>query len=72
MDEKMRKHAFRVVYDFVESHQHPQDTHEYFDGVLHDIQKMRSDNPGNELLDCLMIGVYEYLMREAKKEAERT
>ena len=71
MDEKMQKQAFRVVYDYVSSHQHPLDTHEYFMKVCDEIQELRKQYPDNQLLDCLMIGVYEYLVQTAKREAGR-
>lgn len=69
MDEATIKRSFRTAYDFVISHQHPQHTSEYFTSVLDDFKKIRSSGKSNILLECLLVGVYEYLEREAKEEA---
>ena len=69
MDDAMRKQAFRIAYEFVEKHQHPQFTADYFMDVLNEFKEIRDANRYNLLLDCLLMGVYEYLAKEAKEEA---
>lgn len=69
MDEAAIKQAFRVAYDFVVSHRHPEFTGEYFTGVLDEYRAIRESGQYNVLLECLLMGIYEYLERAAKREA---
>lgn len=66
MDEPEIKRAFRVAYDFVVSHQHPQFTGEYFAGILDEYREIRKSGDRNVLLECLLMGIYEYLGWKAK------
>ena len=67
----MIKRAFRIAYDFVLSHQHPAFDADYFVGVLAEFDQIRAENQGNVLLDCLLMGIYDYLEKEAKRTGER-
>ena len=68
MDEEAIKQAFRIAYDFVISHQHPRFTGEYFMGILEEYRVIRESGRYNVLLECLLMGIYEYLGREANGE----
>lgn len=69
MDEIMIKQAFRIAYDIVMKHQHPEFNVDYFMGVLEEFKEIRAANRDNLLLNCLLMGIYEYLAKEAKDEA---
>lgn len=70
MDEIKIKQTFRILYNFVMHHQHPQFTVEYFGDVLDEMKELHSADRYNILLECLLAGVYDYLAKQAKKEKE--
>ena len=71
MTESEVKKAFRIAYDFVESHQNPEFSKEYFSGVVGEIVDHCNNNKDNVLLECLMSGVYLYLSRAAKEGKQK-
>ena len=71
MNEMMIKQAFRIAYDIVMKHQHPEFNVDYFMKVLDEFKEIRAANRDNLLLDCLLMGIYEYLAKEAKEEARK-
>ena len=71
MTEDEVKKAFRVAYDFVRSHQHPQHSGEYFRITVDEIMVALNQNKGNILLENLMTGVYMYLEKVAMEENKK-
>lgn len=69
MDEITIRQSFRIAYDFVMSHQHPEFTAEYFMNVLEEYKKIHESDRYNILLECLLMGIYEYLAKQAKEES---
>lgn len=70
MDEATIKQSFRIAYDFVMNHQHPQFNVDYFMSVLEEIKGIHQSDRYNILLESLLLGVYEYLAKEAKEESQ--
>ena len=71
MDEMTIKQSFRIAYEFVMKHQHPQFNVEYFMGVLEEMKKIHQSDIYNVLLECLLMGIYEYLAKQAKEETKQ-
>ena len=71
MDEMTIKQSFRIAYEFVMKHQHSQFNVEYFMGVLEEMKKIHQSDRYNVLLECLLMGIYEYLAKQAKEETKQ-
>ena len=66
VNEEEKKIAFRIAYNVLTARKDPEFTAEYFEGVFKEFNKLVAENKGNGLLPYLLLGVYEYLEKEAK------
>jgi len=58
---RMRKTAFRVAFDFLEKHDPPEYTEEYWTGLAADVMEVSGANMDNALCQRLLTAVVLYL-----------
>lgn len=64
LQEQQRKKAFRVAFEFLESHMPPRNTEEYWTRTCADIGRIADENHDNQLCQELLIAVITYLESE--------
>ena len=66
---RIHKTAFRVAFDFLEKHDPPENTEEYWLQTCEDINYTSADNITNELCQELLGAVLRYLSEKVKNDA---
>lgn len=62
------KKAFRVAFDLLKELYPPKNEAEYWEFASKRITLLDNENKDNPLCRCLLLGMYEYLEREIKKQ----
>ena len=64
----MHKKAFRVAFDLLKELYPPKNDAEYWTFAAKRVSLICDDNKDNPLCRCLLLGLYDYLEGEVKKE----
>lgn len=65
---RLHKTAFRVAFDFLQSHWPPENTEEYWLKACDDIRYASYDNTTNELCQELLSAVLVYMSNSSKQQ----